>query len=230
MNELLPFTVLKFIYNNIEQIFSYTVNHFTLVITVVILSLIIWISVGILISRFDRLSSPIIGLSNILFCIPSISFFGIFIAIPQLGLGRKSAVLALLIYSMMPLVRNVYRGIKSVDRSILEAGKGMGMTNSQILFQIQLPIAWPIIFAGIRVTVVMVTGIATMATFIGERNLGRLIHHGLTRSNDDMIIAGAVIVSIISILLDYGFGLLEKKFTSPGLLQKNTGNERGGSV
>ena len=200
-----------------DRIIEYTYNHFSLLLTVIVISLVMWVSVGIIINRYERLAGPVIGLGNILFCVPSISFFGLFITIPALGLGRTSATLALVIYSMMPLVRNVYRGLKSVDRSVLESGQGMGMSKCQIMTKIQLPIALPVIFAGVRVTVVMLTGIATMATYIGERNLGRLLHHGIARSNAEMIITGAVIVSIIALLLDYIFGKIEEKLTSPGL-------------
>lgn len=203
-----------------DRIMEYTYNHFSLLLTVAAISLVMWISVGIIINKYEKLSGPVIGLGNLLFCIPSISFYGIFVTIPALGLGRKSAVLALVIYSMMPLVRNVYRGLKSVDRSVLEAGEGMGMNKFQIMSKIQLPIAMPVIFAGIRVTIVMITGIATMATYIGERNLGRLLHHGIARSNAEMIITGAIIVSIIALLLDYIFGKIEQKLTSPGLRYK----------
>ena len=209
--------VFNFIINNYSRILEYTGNHFSLVLTVVGFALILWISVGLLISKYDRYANSVIGLANILFVIPSISLFGLFVTIPQLGLGRKSAALALILYAMMPLVRNVYRGVKSVDRAVIDAGKGMGMTVTQILFQIQIPMAWPVVFAGIRVTVVMITGMATVATFIGERNLGRLIHHGITRGNADMIIAGAVVVSIIALILDFIMGQIEKKVTSPGL-------------
>ena len=93
----------------------------------------------------------------------------------------------------------------------------MGLSQWQILWQIQVPMAWPVIFAGIRVTVVMITGIATVATFIGERNLGRLIHHGITRSQSDMILAGALIVSAVALFLDFFMGVLEKRLVSPGL-------------
>ena len=209
--------VFNFIINNYSRILEYTGNHFSLVLTVVGFALILWISVGLLISKYDRYANSVIGLANILFVIPSISLFGLFVTIPQLGLGRKSAALALILYAMMPLVRNVYRGVKSVDRAVIDAGKGMGMTGTQILFQIQIPMAWPVVFAGIRVTVVMITGMATVATFIGERNLGRLIHHGITRGNADMIIAGAVVVSVIALILDFIMGQIEKKLTSPGL-------------
>ncbi len=212
-------SLLEFVSENRFTIWQYALNHFSLVLTVALLSILLWVSIGVIIARYERLSRPVLGFSNILFCIPSISLFGLFITVPHLGLGRTSAVLALLLYAMMPLVRNVYRGIRSVDPALLEAGKGMGMTNFQLLWQIQLPIAWPVIFAGVRITVVMITGIATMATFIGERNLGRLIHHGLARSNDDMIIAGAVIVSLIAVGLDFVLSLVEKKVTSPGLIK-----------
>lgn len=215
------YNVISFIINNYSRILEYTVNHFSLVLTVLVFSLALWITVGLLISKYDRYAGSVIGLANILFVIPSISLFGLFVTIPQLGLGRKSAVLALIIYAMMPLVRNVYRGVKSVDKSVLEAGRGMGMSGTEILFQIQIPMAWPVVFAGIRVAVVMITGMATVATFIGERNLGRLIHHGITRGNEEMIIAGAVIVSIISLMLDYILSKVEQKLTSPGLRQSD---------
>jgi len=211
--------VINFILNNSSRILEYTINHFSLVFTVLGFSLVLWITVGLLISKYDRYAGSVIGLANIIFVIPSISLFGIFVTIPQLGLGRKSAALALILYAMMPLVRNVYRGVKSVDQSVLESGRGMGMSDTEILFQIQIPMAWPVVFAGIRVTAVMITGMATVATFIGERNLGRLIHHGITRGNEDIIIAGAVVVSLIALMLDFILGKVEKKLTSPGLRQ-----------
>ncbi len=214
-------SVLKFIVNNSSRIMEYTGNHLSLVLTVLVFSLILWIWVGLLISKYDRFANSVIGLANILFVIPSISLFGLFVTIPQLGLGRKSAALALIIYAMMPLVRSVYRGVKSVDPWVIDAGKGMGLSPAQILYQIQIPMAWPVVFAGIRVAVVMITGMATVATFIGERNLGRLIHHGITRGSAEMIIAGAVVVSVIALMLDYIMGLLEKKVTSPGLRHRS---------
>lgn len=209
--------VFYFIINNSSRIMEYTGNHLSLVLTVLAFSLVLWIGVGLIISKYDRYANSVIGLANILFVIPSISLFGLFVTIPQLGLGRKSAALALILYAMMPLVRNVYRGVKSVDRWVIDAGRGMGMSPAQILFQIQIPMAWPVVFAGIRVAAVMITGMATVATFIGERNLGRLIHHGITRGSAEMIIAGAVVVSIIALIIDYIMGMLEKKVTSPGL-------------
>ncbi len=206
-----------FFLDNSQLILEYTWNHITLVLLVLVLSIGFWTFVGLVISRYDRLSGTVIGLSNILFCIPSISLFGLFMTVPGLGLGRKTAILVLVIYAMMPLVRSVYLGIKNVDSSVVDAGKGMGMSGWQVLRKIQIPMAWPTVFAGIRVSVVLITGIATMATFIGEKNLGRLIHQGITRGNADMILAGAVMVSVIALLLDYIMGRIESRVISPGL-------------
>ncbi len=208
---------IDYIIQSWEQIVDYTANHFLLVFIVMFFSLIFWISIGLLISRYDSLATGAFSVGNLLFCIPSISLFGIFITIPMLGLGRTSAALALILYAMMPMVRNVYRGIKSVDWGIIDAARGMGMTARQILFRVQIPIALPVIFAGIRITTVMITGMAAVATFIGERNLGRLIHHGIARESSDMIIAGAILVSFIALLLDYLLGKIERRIASPGL-------------
>ncbi len=208
----------KFMTSSWRLIFDYAVTHFSLVITALFFSILLWFSIGLIISKYERLSAPVFALANIIFCIPGISLFGLFVTIPWLGLGRKSAALALVLYAMMPMVRGVYRGIKSVDMNVIDAGRGMGMSGYQILTGIQIPMAWPVMFAGLRVTVVLVTGMATMATFIGESNLGRLIHHGITRGNADMIIGGAVVVSVIALILDFIMGTLEKKLTSPGLV------------
>ncbi len=209
--------IINFILNNSSLILEYTLNHISLVLMVLLLSLGLWILTGLIISWHDKLAGTVISLSNILFCIPSISLFGLFMTMPGFGLGRNTAVVVLVLYAMMPLVRSVYLGVKSVDTSVVDAGKGMGMTPLQILLQIRIPMAWPMIFAGIRVSIVIITGIATMATFIGEKNLGRLIHQGITRGDADMIITGAIIVSIMALSLDYILGRVQKKVISPGL-------------
>ena len=208
---------LQFILNNTELITEYTLNHLSLVLIVLALSIGLWTCVGLIISRYDRLAGTVIGLSSVLFCVPSISLFGLFMTVPGLGLGRKTAIVVLVIYAMMPLVRSVYLGIKNVDSTVVEAGRGMGMSGWQTLYKIKIPLAWPTVFAGVRVSVVLITGIATMATFIGEKNLGRLIHQGITRGSAEMIIAGALIVSAIALLLDYIMGRIEKRVISPGL-------------
>jgi osmoprotectant transport system permease protein len=202
---------------NIDRITTYAQVHFQLVIIVIIISLFLWIPFGIYISRNERVAKIALAIANVFMCIPSLALFSLFVTIPFFGLGIKSATTALVMYAMLPLLRNVYKGIKSVDRSVLEAGKGMGMPSWKIFWEIELPLALPVIFAGIRITLVLITGIATIATFIGVQTLGRLIQHGITRSNYDMVLVGAIIVAIISLALDFVLGKVEKKFISPGL-------------
>lgn len=199
---------LRFIQDNIPLILEYTEAHFSLVLWAVLISLVLWVPVGVLITRSEKWANRVLGIANTIFCIPSLSLFAVMVTIPFLGLGRRSALVALVLYAMMPLVRNVYQGIKVVDKSIIEAARGMGMNSWRILWEIQLPLAMPVIFAGFRITVVMTTGIAAIATYIGERNLGRLISEGLTRFNVEMIVDGALLISLIAIVLDTVLGAL----------------------
>ncbi len=206
--------VISFLLENQDRALEYTLNHMQLVLWVMAISLLLWIPLGILVSRHSG-GAWILGLGNLVFCIPSLSLFGLFLTLPQLGLARHSAVLALVLYAMMPMLHNVSAGLRSVDRAVMEAGRGMGMTGRQVLWHIQLPLAGPIVFSGIRVTAVLVTGIATVATYIGERNLGRFIQHGIARSNGEMILAGALLVVLLALLVDLGLGTVEKRLARP---------------
>ncbi len=199
------------------MIMEYTENHFSLVLAAVIISLLLWVPVGVLITRNEKLASMVLNIANTIFCIPSLSLFAVMVTIPALGLGRRSALVALVLYSMMPLGRNVYQGVKVVDKSVIEAARGMGMNSWRILWEIQLPLATPVIFAGFRIAVVMTTGIAAIATYIGERNLGRLIAEGLTRFNIEMIVSGALLIALIAIALDTVLGIIEKQIVPKGL-------------
>ena len=208
---------LNFLTKNKETIVEYTGNHFTLVLSAVLISLVIWVPVGLLLTKNDKWAARVLGLANTIFCIPSLSMFAILVAIPFFGLGRKSALFALVLYAMMPLIRSVYDGVKNVDRSVIEAARGMGMSTGRILREILVPLGMPIIFAGFRITVVMTTGIAAIATYIGERNLGRFISEGLVRSNTPMMVTGALIISVIAIGLDTILGTIEKWIVPKGL-------------
>lgn len=209
--------LLAYMANNVSLILKYGETHFSLIFSAVVVSLLLWIPLGILISRNERLAGIVLGIANTLFCIPSLALFAIFVTVPFLGLGRPSALLALVLYAMMPMVINVYQGIKVVDKNVIEAAKGMGMNSKQILKEIQLPLAAPVMFAGVRITVVMATGIAAIAAYIGERNLGRLITEGLTRSNTEMILTGAILISLIAIFFDTVLGFIEKRLVPKGL-------------
>ena len=206
-----------YFFNNLDRILFYIQVHFQVVLLVSVISLILWVPFGVLVTRNERLAQLALGFSNLLMCIPSLALFSLFVTIPFLGLGIRSAAIALILYAMCPLLRNVYKGIRSVDKSVLEAGKGMGMSTWKIFWEIELPLALPVIFAGIRVTVVMITGITTVATFIGVQSLGRMIQHGILRSNFDMLFVGAIIVAVIALSLDFILGKIENKLISPGM-------------
>ncbi len=211
-------SLLIFFKDNITQIMEYTLEHLILTGIAILLASVIWVTIGIIIKRYEKLAGPILGIGSIIMCIPSVALYGLLLTLPMFGLGKSTALFALVMYSMLPIVRNVYVGLKSVNNSIIESARGMGMSRKQILFEIEIPVAMPTILAGVRVTLVMMVGIATLATYIGEKNLGRLIHHGIARSNMEMIITGAVMVTVIAILIDSGMELLERKLVSPGLL------------
>jgi len=208
---------LNFLMKNTATIIEYTGNHFTLVLSAVMISLVIWVPIGLLLTKSDKWAARVLGLANTIFCIPSLSMFAILVVIPFFGLGRKSALLALVLYAMMPLIRSVYDGVKNVDRNVIEAARGMGMSNGRILREILVPLGMPIIFAGFRITVVMTTGIAAIATYIGERNLGRFISEGLVRSNTPMMVTGALLISVIAIGLDTILGVLERWIVPKGI-------------
>ncbi|WP_373897619.1 ABC transporter permease [Haloimpatiens sp. FM7315] len=205
--------MVEYILSNQDKIIQYTLLHVSLTVSSVLFSLILWVPLGIYMTRNERLAKFVLAISNILYCVPSISMFALLITVPFLGLGRKSAVLALVLYSMMPMTRSVYTGIKNVDVSLIEAMRGMGLNKRQIFFEVQLPMAIPSIFSGFRIMTIMITSTATLATYIGEKNLGRLISQGLSRSNMDMVLTGAVLVSVIAVLLDFILLIIENKLS-----------------
>jgi osmoprotectant transport system permease protein len=220
----------KYFVDHIEAIASYTVEHFILIAVAILLSLVVWITVGIAIRKSLRLAKGILGAGSFIMSVPSIALYGILVSVPGFGLSRRSAVFALVLYAMLPIVRNVYVALNQVDESILEAAKGMGMTSRQILFKVQLPLALPVILAGVRVSLVMMVGIATLAVYIGEKNLGRLIQQGITRTHDVMIIVGAILVSIMAVAVDYAMGKVQKLLVSPGLINGTSENASGKKV
>lgn len=205
--------MINYILNNSHKIIQYTMVHFSLTISAILVSLILWIPLGVYMSRKKKIANIILGVSNVLYCIPSIGMFALLITVPFLGLGRKSAIIALILYSMMPMTRSVYTGITNVDKSLIEAVKGMGMDQKNIFWEVELPMAIPSIFSGFRIMTIMITSTATLATYIGEKNLGRLISQGLSRSNMEMVLTGAVLVSVIAVLLDYILSKIENKLS-----------------
>lgn len=190
-------------------------RHVELVLISMAIAIIIGIPLGILITRVKPLRGPILGLANVLQTIPSLALLGFMI--PLFGIGTAAAIAALFLYSLLPIIRNTYTGIKEVDNATIEAAKGMGMTDRQILFKIELPLAFSIIMAGIRTSTVINVGTATLAAFIGAGGLGDFILLGIQRAMNSLVLLGAFPSAILALLFDWLLGKLERMSTPKGL-------------
>ncbi|MEL1134501.1 ABC transporter permease [Desulfitobacterium sp. THU1] len=190
-------------------------QHIQLVLFSMLIAIAIGIPLGILITRIKSLEGPVLGAAGILQTIPSLALLGFMI--PLFGIGIKTAVSALFLYSLLPIIRNTYTGIKDVDKATIEAARGMGMTDFQILFKVQLPLALSVMMAGIRTATVINVGTATLAAFIGAGGLGDFIFLGISRNLDALVLIGAFPAALLALLLDWLLGKLEKATTPRGL-------------
>lgn len=175
-------------------------EHILLILLSVGLAILVGVIAGIIISYRDKAAPFVIGICQVIMTIPSMAMLGFLL--PFLGIGFKTGVTALFLYSLLPIVRNTYSGFKEIDPAIIEAAKGMGMGEWRTLVLIKLPLALPVIMAGIRTAAVMVVGIGAIASYIGAGGLGSLIFNGISRTNPPMIIVGAIFISIIAVALD----------------------------
>jgi osmoprotectant transport system permease protein len=177
-------------------------------ISIVIIT-VIGILLGILISENKAMASIILSMTNFFYTIPSIALFGFLVAIT--GIGAKSAIIALVIYGLLPIIRNTYVGLVEIDAQIVDAALGMGSTKFQLLTKVRLPLAIPIIFAGFRTMVVMTISLAGIASFIGAGGLGVAIWRGITTNYPAMTMAGSLLVALLAILADAVLGIVEKR-------------------
>jgi osmoprotectant transport system permease protein len=195
-----------------SEIFARTLEHLLLVGISIGIATIVGIPLGILITRQKYLRQPILGIANILQTIPSLALFGLLIPVPVIGgIGAVPAIVALTLYSLLPIIRNTYTGITNVDPAIREAGRGMGMTDKELLIQVEIPLAMGVILAGVRVATVIAIGVGTIAAAIGAGGLGELIFRGISAVNNQLLLAGAVPAALIALLFDFGIGWLEGK-------------------
>lgn len=208
---------INYMIQNKDQIISLTIEHVKLTAIAVGIAILIGVPLGILISYVKKLNKPILGIANVVQAIPSMALLGF--AIPFLGIGTLPAVVMVILYSLLPIIKNTYTGVQSIDADIIEASRGIGLTKSQILMKVQIPLALPVIMAGIRISAVTAVGLMTMAAFIGGGGLGFLVFSGIRTVNNYQILAGAVPACILALLVDYLVGLVEKLVT-PISLQK----------
>jgi osmoprotectant transport system permease protein len=204
----------QFMLQNHTEVLELTLEHLWLVGISTLLAVLVGIPLGILITRWPALNKPVLGGANIIQTIPSLALFGFLLPAPWIGArADRLAILALALYALLPLIRNTYVGIKGVDRAVVEAGRGMGLTDRQLLFQVELPLALGVIIAGVRVATVISVGLATIAAAIGAGGLGEYIFRGLAMVNNQVILAGAIPAAAIALLADVSLGWLEKRLS-----------------
>jgi osmoprotectant transport system permease protein len=205
-------SLVEFFLHNRTEVFELTLEHLWLVGISMLLAVLIGLPLGILLTRSPRLRRPILGGANVMQTIPSLALFGFLLPLPWVGeRAERLAILALTLYALLPVIRNTHAGITGVDPAIIEAGRGMGLTNRQLLFQVELPLALGVIIAGIRVATVISIGVATIAAAIGAGGLGEFIFRGVAMVNNQLILAGALPAALLALLADVTLGLAEKR-------------------
>ena len=214
---------INYISNNIDQITSLSIEHIRLVAVAVVIAVALGVPIGIIISYYKKVSKPIIGLANLIQAIPSMALLGL--SIPLLGIGVLPAVTMVVLYSLLPIIKNTYTGILNINEDTLEAAKAIGLTKMQILTKVRIPLALPVIMAGVRVSAVTAVGLMTMAGYIGAGGLGFLIFSGISTTNNFQILAGAIPACILALLVDYIFGLVEDLVT-PIALQDSSNKSK----
>ncbi len=208
--------LINFFIKNRADIFQLTLEHLFLVAVSILAAAAIGIPVGIFLTRRPAWSKPVLAVTNILQTIPSLALFGFLIPLlGSYGIGRVPAIIALFLYSLLPIIRNTFTGIQGVDAGVREAARGMGMTDWQMLAQVELPLAMSVIIAGLRVATVISVGTATIAAAIGAGGLGTYIFRGLRMSDNILILAGAIPAAVMALAADFTLGLIERRL-APG--------------
>jgi len=194
-------TLWDFMRQQSDKLATQTLEHIGLTFISLLLAVLVGLPLGILIARKRKLSGTVLGIAGVLQTIPSIALLGFMI--PLLGIGPKPAIVALLLYALLPIIRNTYTGITGVDGAVKEAATAMGMSRKQILFKVELPLAMPVILAGIRTATVITVGVATLASYIAAGGLGEFIFGGISLNNTNMILAGAIPAALLAIIFDF---------------------------
>lgn len=208
-------SLLTYFSENAGMILEKAGEHIMLAGIAALLACAIGIPIGFLIANKKTLSRYVMNVANVIQTIPSLALFAF--ALPVFGIGVRPAIFALFLYALLPIIKNTLLGIRNVNPAIREAARGMGMSKSQIMFKVEVPLAISVIMGGVRIATVTGVGIATIATLIGAGGLGDLIYQGISMMNYDMILAGAVSSAILALLADFLLGVVEKKLTSKGI-------------
>jgi osmoprotectant transport system permease protein len=211
-----------FLQQNWPELLILLRQHLWLVLISTVIAVLIGIPTGVLLTRKKSLHGPVLGIANVMQTIPSLALFGFLIPLPFVGgIGGRTAILALVVYSLLPIIRNTVTGIFGVDRNVREAAVAMGMTDRQILWQVELPLAMSVIVTGVRVAMVIAIGVATIAAAVGAGGLGVYIFRGLRQYDNNLLLAGAVPAALMALTADFTLGLLEEHFSFRGGKKKS---------
>jgi len=202
---------LTFMRDNASEIWMRTLQHIEITMSAVGIAVLIGVPLGILISYILPLKKPVIGFANVMQAIPSMALLGFLV--PFLGIGTQPAIFMVVVYSLLPIIKNTATGLASVNQDTLEAARGIGMTQFQILLRIKLPLALPVIMAGIRIAAVISVGLVTLGAFIAAGGLGNLIFSGIRTINTNLILAGAIPACILALTMDWIGSLVERLVT-----------------
>ncbi|WP_136254972.1 ABC transporter permease [Onishia niordana] len=206
--------------DNLELLMTRTIEHISLVGVAVGIATLTGVPIGIAITKNERAAKAVLYIASIIVTIPSIALFGIMIPILSIigqGIGYMPAVIAVLLYSQLPIIRNTYTAINNVDPALREAARGVGMSQNQRLRLVEIPLAVPVIMAGVRTAVVLNIGVMAIAAYIGAGGLGTFISRGISQSDPRQLILGAVAVSVLAIIVDYSLLALQKRLTPKGM-------------
>lgn len=203
----------SFIRDNWPELLTLTREHILLVLLSTGAAVLIGVPLGIVLTRAKSLRTPVLGFANVMQTVPSLALFGLLIPIPFIGgIGARTAIIALALYALLPIIRNTVVGILGIDRKLVEAADAMGMTSSQRLRLVELPLAMPVILTGIRIAVVISVGVATVAAAVGAGGLGTYIFRGLRQNDNNLLIAGALAAAVLALVCDFALGQFEKSF------------------
>ena len=205
---------MNFFHQHAAEIGRLTFEHLWLTVSAMLLAIAIGLPTGIYLTRNERLAQPMIALANIIQVIPSLALFGLLLPVPWLGENAaRLAILALTGYALLPIIRNTYAAIRSVDPALIDVAQAMGMTGMQRLVKVELPLGASVILAGLRTATVTCVGVATIAAAIGAGGLGELIFRGVASVDNGLVLAGAIPAALLALIADAGLGLLERKLS-----------------
>src|SRR6267143_1460995 len=216
---------LRFLQENWPELLTHLREHLELVLISTSVAVLIGLPTGVLLTSRPTWRGPVLGIANVLQTIPSLALFGFLIPLPFIGgIGARTAIVALVLYALLPIIRNTVTGILGVDQNVREAAVAMGMTDGQILWQVELPLAMTVILTGVRVATVISVGVTTIAAAVGAGGLGVYIFRGLRQYDNNLLLAGAMPAALMALVADFSLGLVERHFSIGAKSAKRDGS------